>query len=302
MSSPSVPLSGRPATARRSAGDLVGRVVAWLVPVLPLAFLVVMFAVPLGYVVVYSFANATFGGVELGFTLDNYREALSGFYLQIFWRTIRFALIGTVLCLAIAVPLAYVVARKAGRFKTPLLILVLIPFWTSFLIRALSWKTLLDNGGPVERLINTLHLHSGSLNWIDGPNAVFVGIVYSYLPMAVIPLYVAFERIPSSNVEASKDLGAGQWRTFRHVTLPMARAGLVTAVLLTFVPMTGEFVVPSLLGGSKGVLVGNLVEDQYLSSANYALGSAMAVLLLIVLGFAIFLFGRLARGSSEVTA
>jgi ABC-type spermidine/putrescine transport system permease subunit I len=302
MSSPSVPVRAATAGRDRSWGDAFSRVASRVVPALPLAFLALMFAVPLGYVLVYSFANATFGGVELGFTLDNYREALSGFYLEIFWRTIRFALIGTLLCLAIAIPLAYVVARKAGRFKSLLLVLVLIPFWTSFLIRALSWKTLLDNGGPVEGLINGLGLHSGSLNWIDGPNAVFVGIVYSYLPMAVIPLFVAFERIPPSNVEASKDLGAGQWRTFLHVTLPMARAGLVTAVLLTFVPMTGEFVVPSLLGGSKGVLVGNLVEDQYLSSANYALGSAMAVLLLVVLGIAIAVFGRLARGSKEATA
>lgn len=277
-----------------------GRAAARALPVLPLAWLFVLFVVPLGFTVVFAFAHASFARIELGFTLENFQEAMSGFYLSVFGRTIRFALTGTVLVLLVALPVAYATARKSGRLKMVLLVLLLIPFWTSFLIRALSWRTLLDQGGPVEDVLNFLHLHSGSLAWLDSPTAVFIGIVYGYLPLAVIPLFVAFERISPSIVEASKDLGAGRWRTFFVVTLPMAKVGLVTATLLTFVPMTGEFVIPALLGGAKGALYGTMIETAYMRSSNYPLGSAMAVSLLVVIGVAVAVFARLTKGFSEV--
>jgi ABC-type spermidine/putrescine transport system permease subunit I len=272
------------------------------ISLLPLGWLLVLFAIPLGYVLVYSFAHATFGGMELGTTLDNYRQALSGFYLSIFGRTVRFALMGTALVLLVAIPVAYATARKSGRFKTILLVGLLIPFWTSFLVRAMSWRTLLEPGGPVQDVLNFLHLHSGTLSWLDNPPAVFIGIVYGYLPLAVIPLYVAFERIPTSIIEAGKDLGGGRWKTFFNVTLPMARPGLFTAAILAFVPMMGEFVIPALLGGNRGLLYGSLINTEYLKSANYPLGSAMAILLLVVLGVAIAILGRLTRGFKEVPA
>jgi ABC-type spermidine/putrescine transport system permease subunit I len=268
----------------------------------PLGWLAVLFAVPLGFTLVYSFAHATFGGMELGTTLDNYRQGLSGFYLSIFWRTVRFALMGTALVLVVAVPVAYATARKSGRFKTVLLIGLLIPFWTSFLVRAMSWRTLLEPGGPVQDVLNALHLHSGTLSWLDNPPAVFIGIVYGYLPLAAIPLFVAFERIPPSITDAGKDLGGGRWRTFFHVTLPMARPGLFAAAILTFTPMMGEFVIPALLGGNRGMLYGNLVFTQYIDAANYPQGSAMAVLLLAVLGVAIAVLARLTKGFQEVPA
>ncbi len=129
---------------------------------------------------------------------------------------------------------------------------------------------------------------------------MLVGLVYGYLPLAVIPLFVAFERIPDAIVEAGKDLGAGRWKTFFTVTLPNARAGAFTALILTFVPMTGEYVIPMLLGGGRGEMYGGLIHDQYFEAANYPLGSAMAVLLLVVLGVAIAVLGRLSRGFQEV--
>jgi ABC-type spermidine/putrescine transport system permease subunit I len=286
-------------TARRR---IAGRAGEGAVSLLPLAWLVALFAVPLGFTIVYSFAHATFGGMELGTTLDNYRQGLSGFYLRIFWRTVRFALMGTALVLLVATPVAYATARKSGRFKTVLLVALLVPFWTSFLVRAMSWRTLLEPNGPVQDALNFLHLHSGTLTWLDNPPAVFVGIVYGYLPLAVIPLYVAFERIPGAVIEAAKDLGGGRWRTFLNVTLPMARPGIFTAAILSFVPMMGEFVIPALLGGNRGVLYGSLIDSEYLKAANYPLGSAMAVLLLVVLGLAIAILGRLTRGFQQVPA
>jgi spermidine/putrescine transport system permease protein len=271
-----------------------------LVPLLPLGWLGLFFVAPLGFTVVYAFANATFGGVQLGFTITNFQQALSGFYLHIFLHTLVFAASGTLEALIVGMPLAYVLGRKAGRFKALLVIAVLVPFWTSFLLRTLSWETLLAPGGAVQAVLNFLHLHSGSLNWLDTNTAVGIGLVYAYLPLMVIPLFVAFDRIPDDVLEASKDLGAGRLRTFLHVTLPMARPGVATAILLTFVPMTGEFVVPALLGGDKGVLMGGLIYSQYLGAANYPLGSAMAVLVMAVIGITLIVFARFTRGFDQV--
>jgi spermidine/putrescine transport system permease protein len=281
---------------------MVSRAARWIeriAPLVPLVWLATLFIVPLGFTVVYAFSHPNFGGVTIGFTLINFRQALSGFYLQIFERTIEFAATGTLLCLIVALPLAYALARKAGRHKTTLLVLLLVPFWTSFLIRTLAWQILLAPGGHVEWILNTLHLHHGVLDILDTQTAVFIGIVYGYLPLAAIPLFVAFERIPPEMIEASKDLGGNRIRTFLHVTLRLARPGLATSVLLTFVPMTGEFVIPQILGGDKGVLMGGLISTQYLESANYSLGSAMAVLVLLVLGVAVAIFARATRGFAE---
>jgi spermidine/putrescine transport system permease protein len=273
-----------------------------LTPLLPLAWLGIFFVAPLGFTVVYAFANSTFGGVQLAFTFTNFAQALSGFYLHIFLHTLVFAAMGTVGALIIGMPLAYVLGRKAGRYRTVLMVAVLIPFWTSFLLRTLSWETLLAAGGPVQAVLNFVGLHSGALGWIDTNKAVAIGLVYGYLPLMVVPLFVAFDRIPADVLEASKDLGANRLRTFLHVTLPIARPGVFTAILLTFVPMTGEFVIPALLGGDKGVLMGGLIYNQYLGAANYPLGSAMAVLVMVVIGIVLIAFSRLTRGFDQIGA
>jgi spermidine/putrescine transport system permease protein len=291
-------LVAKPVAVRRptrSLPSMLMRAVERIAPIVPMGWLGVFFLAPLAFTVVYAFGHSTFGGVQLAFTFTNFSQALSSFYLHIFLHTIEFAIGGTAITFLIGLPLAYTIARKAGRYKTVLLVLVLIPFWTSFLLRTLSWETLLADGGPIQDAVNFLGLHHGALGWIDSSKAVAVGLVYAYLPFTVIPLFVAFERIPDHVIEASKDLGASRLRTFWHVTLPMARPGVATALLLTFVPMTGEYVVPALLGGNKGVLEGGLIESQYLGSANYPLGSAMAVLLLVVISIVLVVFARLTR-------
>jgi ABC-type spermidine/putrescine transport system permease subunit I len=273
-----------------------------IIPFVPLAWLALFFVGPLVITVIYSFAHSTFGGVTLAFSFENFRMALSGFYLQIFLKTLEFAALGTLLAMVVAMPAAYAIARKAGRYKSVLLVAVLIPFWTSFLIRTLSWQILLAPGGHVQAALNFLHLHSGLLNILNTRTAVFIGIVYGYLPLMLVPLFVSFERVPAGVIEASKDLGAGRFRTFWNVTLPLVRPGVATGILLTFVPMTGEFVIPQLLGGDKGVLMGSLIATQYLYAQNLPLGSAMAVLLLLVLGMAVVALMRLTRGFAEVPA
>lgn len=267
----------------------------------PALWLFVFFIAPLGFTVAFSFGHADFGGVRLGFTLDNYAKALSGFYLEAFLRTIRFAVTGCALCLVVAYPTAYFIARHAGRFRQIALLLVLVPYFTSFLIRVMSWQILLARGGPIEAVLNTLHLHQGPLDVLDTQTAVFIGLVYAYLPIAIIPLYVVLARIPPTLLEASRDLGASRWQTFIHVILPLSRPGIATTVLLTGVPMLGELVIPSLLGGDKGVLMGQAISSQYIDSQNYALGSAMAVLVLLAIAVMVALLARLTRGFAEVS-
>jgi ABC-type spermidine/putrescine transport system permease subunit I len=252
--------------------------------------------------VVFSFGRSTFGGVALGFTLDNYAQALGGFYLETFLRTLRFAFTGCLLCLLVAYPAALFIARQPPPRRTGLLLLVLVPYFTSFLIRVMSWQILLARGGPVQFVLNLLWLHSGPLDVLDTQTAVFIGLVYAYLPIAIVPLYVVLARIPPALIEASRDLGASGLKTFWHVILPLSRPGLATAALLTGVPMLGELVIPSLLGGDKGVLMGVAISSQYLETQNYPLGSAMAVLVLIGVAIIVGLLARLTRGFAEVSA
>ncbi|SEQ93727.1 spermidine/putrescine transport system permease protein/putrescine transport system permease protein [Faunimonas pinastri] len=286
---------GRTARPRRSVA-----VADHLIAAVPALWLAVFFLLPLAFTFVFSFGHSLFGGVELGFTLDNYRLALSGFYGATFLRTLRFAVTASALCLAVAFPAALFIARLSGRRKNVALLLILIPYFSSFLIRIMALTMLMARGGVVEWLLNGVGLHAGPLDLLDTQTAVFIGMVYAYLPIAIIPLVVVLDRIPRALVEASRDLGASRWRTFRHVTLPLTRPGIATAALLTAVPMLGELVIPRLLGGGRGLLMGQAISSQYLQSQNYPLGSAMAVLVLVAVGVLVAALARMTKGFVEV--
>lgn len=279
-----------------------GRALDHVLAGLPALWLCGVFLIPLGFTVVFSFGHSSFGSIAPGFTLDNYAKALSGFYLDSFVRTIRFALAGCFLCLLVAYPAALFISRQRGPRRTILLVIVLVPCFTSFLVRVMSWQILLARGGPVEWLLNLMRLLTGPLDVLDTQTAVFIGLVYAYLPIAIVPIYLVLARIPAVVIEASQDLGATRWQTFVHVVLPLSRPGLATAALLTGVPMLGELVIPALLGGDKGVLMGMAISQQYLATQNYALGSAMAVLVLIAVAVMVLLLVRLTRGFEEMAA
>ncbi len=267
---------------------------------IPALWLAAFFLAPLGFTVVFSFGRSIFGGVEFGFTLENYRTALSGFNGTTFLRTIVFALSASALCLTVAYPVAYFLARHTHRRRTPAMVLILIPYFSSFLIRIMALHMLMSRGGFAEAVLNALALHTGPLDVLDTQIAVFIGMVYAYLPIAIVPLFVVLDRIPKPLLEASRDLGASRLKTFVFVTLPLSRPGVATAILLTAVPMLGEMVIPKLLGGSKGVLMGQAISAQFLQSQNYPLGAAMAVLVLVAVGVMVVLLARLTRGFAEV--
>lgn len=278
------------------------RVADHVLAAIPTFWLAVFFLAPLGFTVVFSFGRSTFGDVSLDWNLDNYRQALSGFYGVAFMRTVIFAATATVLCLLVAYPVAYFIARHSGKRRTLALVLILIPYFSSFLIRVMSLHMLMSRNGFAEVVLDALHFHAGPLDVLDTQTAVFIGMVYAYLPIAIVPLFVVLDRLPANLLEVSRDLGASRLRTFIHITLPLSRPGIATAVLLTAVPMLGEMVIPKLLGGSKGVLMGQAISAQYLQSQNYPLGSAMAVLVLIAVAIIVAALARLTKGFAEATA
>ncbi|MFN2489279.1 MAG: ABC transporter permease [Actinomycetota bacterium] len=244
------------------------------------------FVVPLGFVVLYAFATNDpdrFFVVRFGVGTAQFQRLWDPIYLRIYRDTFVMALSGTLGCLLIGYPFAYFLATKVRKHRTLLLLLVVVPFWTSLLIRTYAWVIILGEQGPLSQFLQQVRLLSNPLNILYTPTAVWIGVVYDYLPLMVFPLYVALEKMDRRLVEASRDLGVGRWGTFRRVTLPMTLPGVMTGCLLTFIPMMGEYVVPEILGGAKSFLVGSLVANQILTAVDWPFGAAISMGLIVVL-------------------
>jgi spermidine/putrescine transport system permease protein len=233
----------------------------------------------LGYKPAIGTSASAIGLDEL--SLERYRETFSATFVDTFWATLRVALVGTVLCFLVGFPLAYFLAtRVTPRWRGVLLGLVIVPFWTSFLLRTFSWRIILAPNGVVSSTLQDWGLLGQPLGLLDTRSGVQLGVLYNYLPLMVFPLFVALDRLDPALREASKDLGAGRLKTFFQVTLPLAAPGIVAGLLLVFIPLSGEYVTPALLGGARGLMVGNLVASQFEEAQNWALGSAMAIVLI----------------------
>jgi len=241
---------------------------------------VVLLVAPILIVLLLSFGNrGKTGGYVAAFTFDNYLTAFRT--LDPFFTSLRLSVFGTALCLLVGLPLAYFIATRATKRKAILIVLLVVPFWTSFLIRTYAWILILGpdglagffqdiTGNPTFRILGT-------------EPAVLIGLVYCYLPLMIFPLYVTLERMDRALVEASKDLGAGRWATFRQVTLPIALPGLITGSILVFIPMMGEYVIPQLLGYGQVYTVGNLLYSRFLDNRNWPSGSALGVILILIM-------------------
>ena len=256
------------------------------------AWFVTMLVLPLVVVFVFSFgARGPAGGYAPAFTFDNFLNL--GARWAAFKNTMVLAPAGTIVCLLIAYPLAYYLAiRASARWRTLLLILVIVPFWTSILIRSYAWIFLLGGKGlPV--LIAAIGF--GDIRLINTPFAVLVGIVYGYLPLMVFPIYVSLERLDKRLLEAASDLGAPPVNSFLTVTLPLSMPGVATGCMLVFILLMGEFLIPAMLGGGKVFFVGNALVDLFVQSRNWAFGSAVAVALVLVMLVTVTLYMRFTR-------
>ncbi|NWA10097.1 ABC transporter permease [Pseudomonas gingeri] len=247
---------------------------------------------PLVIILVFSFGErSTVGGYAGGFTLANYLNL--GSRGAAFGNTLMLAPLGTLVCLVAAYPLAYFLAVKVRKNRSLLLTLVIVPFWTSFLIRTYAWIFILSGKG-IPALLASLGLEDVRL--INTPWAVLIGIVYGYLPLMVFPIYVSLEKLDKRLLEASADLGASAFESFRRITLPLSAPGIITGVMLVFILLMGEFLIPAILGGGKVFFVGNALVDLFLQSRNWPFGSALAMslvaMMLLIIGLYLKLVAR----------
>ena len=254
-------------------------------------YLIVLFASPLVLVAVYSFASRSrTGAPELeNWNLTSVRKLLDPDFLQIAWRSVLLALLTTIICLVIAYPFSYYIATRSERSRNILLVLVMIPFWSNFLVRTYAWKVLLGSDGLVTRFGEATGLWGQLLFTMP---AVLIGLVYGFLPFMVLPLYAAIERLDWSLVEAGRDLYASGWKAFRKITLPLSRPGIIAGSILVFIPSLGAYVTPDILGGAKTTLLGNYIVNQFLAARNWPLGSAGSMAIMILMLGATILYFR----------
>jgi spermidine/putrescine transport system permease protein len=244
------------------------------------------FLAPLAFIFAYSFAELEgFAGIAFAWNLENYRYLWDPLYGEVFLRTLGLSLFGTVSTLLVGFPFAYWLARYAPR-RTLLLLLVILPFWTSFLIRTYAWLLILDPSFPVFSALD--------VNLLYSVEAIYIGVVYNYLPLMVLPLYAALERMDWSLVEAAEDLGDNAFRAFRRVTLPLSLPGIVAGSLLVFIPLSGEYLIPAILGGNKTAYTGSLIAQQFSEAHDWPFGSAIAMVVIAGMTIVLVAFSRIA--------
>lgn len=266
----------------------------------PAVWMGLCFGLPLGIVLLYSLGHThTYGGVTFGLTLEHYRSVLDPFYGGIFLRSLGYSTGITLLTLVLALPLAYVMACAPPRWQKLMMFLIIVPFWTNFLVRMFAFVTLLGDSGLINSLLQRLGLISEPLPLLHSLFAVIIGFVYWNLTYMVLPIYAALERMDVAHVEAAMDLGAGRFTAFRTVTLPAAVPGIIAGLIFTFIPTLGCFVIPELLGGPDNQMIGNIIVTQFLQARNWPLGSAFAMLFVALVMLLISLTIRYYTPASE---
>jgi spermidine/putrescine transport system permease protein len=256
------------------------------------AWAVALFAAPFAVVFAYSLlTRGVYGGVGAPWTSESYVRLFDPLYLGILWRSFVMAGVATALCVALGFPAALFISR-AGRRKRLYLQLVILPFWTSFLVRTYAWIFLLRDTGLVNASLQRLGIISAPLPLLYNDGAVLLGLVYGYLPFAALPIYAALERLDPSLVEAAADLGARPHATVFRVIVPLAKPGIIAAAILVFIPSLGAYLTPDLLGGGRTVMVGNLVQNQFTTARDWPFGAAVSMVLMALVTAAVVVFMR----------
>jgi putrescine transport system permease protein len=280
----------------------------------PYLWLTVLFLIPFIIVFKISFSETRMAmppyapliewrdGVIVGIKLyfSNYRFLFTDrLYASAYLYSIKVAAVSTLWCLLIGYPMAYAIARANAAWKNLLLMLIILPFWTSFLLRVYAWIGLLKSNGVINNVLLALGVIHEPLTLMQTDFAVYVGIVYSYLPFMILPLYANLEKHDTTLLEAAADLGARPWRAFLRVTLPLSMPGILAGCLLVFIPAVGEYVIPSLLGRTDQLMIGRVLSDEFFSNRDWPVASAVAILILIVLVVPIMLFQRVQKSELE---
>ena len=264
-------------------------------------YLLIFMVVPLILVGGLSFlSRGTYGDVQFRFNLSNYARLFDPLYAKILGYSLVVGVATTVMCIVIGYPLSYYIARSPARQRSLLLFLVLLPFWTNFIIRIYAWIMILRAGGFLDSVLQWAHITQEPLGLLYTPTAVMIGMVYEFLPFMILPLYTSLEKIENAVMEAAADLGAPPVRVFLRVTLPLSIPGMIAGTILVFIPAMGMFVIPDLMGGAKTILIGNVIRNQFLTARDWPFGAAASMILMVLTMIFTFYYARKAGFSEEL--
>jgi len=267
-----------------------------------LFWLIIFFMVPLLVILIYGFLDrGTYGGIVWKIQLDNYIRFADSLYIRIFWRSFVIALVTTAICLLMGYPMAYWMATRSPRIRNTLLLLMMLPFWTNFVIRTYAWRFIIAREGILNNSLLSIGLINEPFNLLFTDNAVILGLVYGWVVGMVLPCYASLVGLDRSLLEAAQDLYANPIRTFLRVTLPLTLPGIVSGSILVFVPSFGAFVTPDLLGGGKADMIGNLIQQQFGSASDWPFGAAISTILMVAMLGGTLLYFRSLRREAEQT-
>ena len=259
-------------------------------------WMILFVTIPMLFIIFISFmTRGTFGGVEYVPTLKSYETLADLVYFNVILKSLRVALVTTVVCLLLGYPFAYYIARKPADVASRLIMLLMIPFWINSLMRLNAWMLLFQTNGPVNKALLALGLVQEPVTFVYTDGLVLLGLITNFLPFAVLPMYSSIEKLQTAMLEASADLGARPSVTFLRVTLPLTFPGIFSAIILTFIPALGTYTITDMLGGGKVLYIGNIIKNQFGTIRNWPLGAALSVLLLLVTALLIFLYSRFAK-------
>ena len=298
MTAPAIPASRPPGGLRHR----ILKATPYLLLIPGLLWLLIFFVIPTIQMFTYSVSKGsiTTGGFKLAWTADNYATAIARYGRQ-FGNSILFGGLATIFTLLIGFPVAYTIAFRGGRFKNLLLFIVIAPFFTSFLIRTISWQILLGDEGPLlGPLKHVLHVLPNEFSIIGTGISQVAGLTYNFLPFMILPLYVALEKIDMRLIEAGHDLYASNWHAFRKITLPLALPGVFAGTLLTFIPAMGDYVNAELLGGTQTQMIGNVIQQRLIIQGDYPVGSALSFILMTAILVAVAIYSRV-LGTEQLT-
>ncbi|MFM7139836.1 MAG: ABC transporter permease [Actinomycetes bacterium] len=272
------------------------RQLGWFWSLPGLIFLTIFAAFPVVSMLFMSVLTAgRFGGVTTPFTLDNFVRATDQTFLKVIFTSILIATATAILSLLIGFPTALFISRLSRKWQIILIIAIILPYWTNFLVRTYAWLVLLNNEGIINKFLKNIGLISEPIEMLYTPFAVIVGMTYLYLPLMILPIYAALEKVDKNLVEASLDLGSSAWKSLKTISIPLAMPGILIGLIFVFVPSMGNFVVPELLGGGKTVMIGNLVRDQFLKARDWPFGATFALVLTIILVILISIQSRVSK-------
>ena len=249
--------------------------------------------VPLIIILIFSLsASSKIGSLSTDFTLDRYVQFFEPIYADVFFRSIKLSLYSTVFCLILGYPVAYIIANKKMRMRNFLILFIILPQWTNFLLRTYAWMSILKDNGPINSFLMNIGLIKEPLTLLYTDGAVLMGMVYNFLPYMTLPIYTVILKIDKAYVEAARDLGASSAITFRKIILPLSMPGIVSGIIMVFMPAISTFVISDLLGGGHSMLMGNLIQNQFLAARNWQFGSAISMILIAIILITMLVLNR----------